>query len=381
MEKALESLLDSLLYEGYALYPYTPGAAKNATPTPFGIVYPPAYAAGNAATFDHLRMEGVVETGSDTAFSGTLVFLQPAGERHKAEPRRIELPSVPLAELLGGGRGEEFSFEAEEAIAGRVRMRAENAGDGVVRLRLCVHNTTGVGPGAAGLSRTDALRSSLISTHVVAEVADGRFVSPLDRKGPWGEAVGACESVNTWPVLANPADTAMLGAAIVLPDHPSMAPESLGNLFDSTEIEEALLLHVHALSDSEREDISSQDPAVREMVERAARTTPEEIMSLHGRLEEAGSEPGHPNPGEASIEVGGVIFEKGGKVVLRPRTDRDVYDKMLAGKTATIERIYHDFDDRAHIGVTVDDDPAQPLFRETGRYLFFSSDEVEVPDA
>ena len=42
---ALEQLVDSLLYEGYALYPYTPGATKNATPTPFGIVYPPAYAA------------------------------------------------------------------------------------------------------------------------------------------------------------------------------------------------------------------------------------------------------------------------------------------------------------------------------------------------
>ena len=41
---ALERLVDSLLYEGYALYPYTPGATKNATPTPFGIVYPPAYA-------------------------------------------------------------------------------------------------------------------------------------------------------------------------------------------------------------------------------------------------------------------------------------------------------------------------------------------------
>ena len=65
MEKALESLLDSLLYEGYALYPYTPGATKNATPTPFGIVYPPAYAAGNPATFDHLRMECLVETGSE----------------------------------------------------------------------------------------------------------------------------------------------------------------------------------------------------------------------------------------------------------------------------------------------------------------------------
>ena len=40
----LERLVDSLLFEGYALYPYTPGATKNATPTPFGIVYPRDYA-------------------------------------------------------------------------------------------------------------------------------------------------------------------------------------------------------------------------------------------------------------------------------------------------------------------------------------------------
>ena len=44
LDGRLEQLVDSLLYEGYALYPYTPEATKNATPTPFGIVYPPAYA-------------------------------------------------------------------------------------------------------------------------------------------------------------------------------------------------------------------------------------------------------------------------------------------------------------------------------------------------
>ena len=48
MQEAAERLAASLLYEGYALYPYTPGATKNATPTPFGIVYPPAYAAAPA---------------------------------------------------------------------------------------------------------------------------------------------------------------------------------------------------------------------------------------------------------------------------------------------------------------------------------------------
>ena len=76
----------------------------------------------------------------------------------------------------------------------------------------------------------------------------------------------------------------MLGAAIVLPDHPQIAPESRGNLFDNTEIEEALVLHVHALSDAERAAAVSQDPAVREMLERALATTPEEIVGLHGGM-------------------------------------------------------------------------------------------------
>ena len=53
----------------------------------------------------------------------------------------------------------------------------------------------------------------------------------------------------------------MLGAAIVLPDHPQIAPESRGSLFDATEIEEALLLHVHALSDDERDEIAAPGPA------------------------------------------------------------------------------------------------------------------------
>ena len=57
MSAAVEELVDSLLYEGYALYPYTPGATKNATPTPFGIVYPPAYAERNPSTCDQLRIQ------------------------------------------------------------------------------------------------------------------------------------------------------------------------------------------------------------------------------------------------------------------------------------------------------------------------------------
>jgi hypothetical protein len=395
---ALDQLVASLLYEGYALYPYTPGATKNATPTPFGIVYPPAYAERLPTAFDHLRLECVLAADEGAELEGEVRFLQVAGERHQAVERRLELPRTPLAELIGVGVGQEFELEGDRAVRGRVRMRAEASPEpGLTLVRVCVHNTTELDPTEAeALDRPGALRASLLSTHVVIEVTAGRFVSPLERDGP---AAQACRNVNTWPVLAAPDDDAILAAPIVLPDHPRIAPESLGNLFDNTEIEEALLLHVQALSDDEREQVAAQDPAVREMLERAGAATPERFAALHGRLEHAppaesgppsdhapqqrrdpgyASEPGHPNPGEQTLEIDGVRFHKGGKVVLRPGTDRDVYDRMLDGRRATIERLYIDYEDGAHIAVTVDDDPAQELFRETGRYLFFKAGELEA---
>ena len=175
-------------------------------------------------------------------------------------------------------------------------------------------------------------------------------------------------------MLATPEDDTVLGAAIVLPDHPQIAPESRGNLFDNTEIEEALLLHVHALSDAERDEIAQQDPAVREMIERAAATTPEDIMRLHGRVTMR-----DPRAGEREATVGGVTYRPGMGVVLRPDPERDPYDRMLHGRPATIERLYLDYDsDRLHLAVSIDDDPGRDLMRDSGRYHFFKPEEVEL---
>ena len=174
-------------------------------------------------------------------------------------------------------------------------------------------------------------------------------------------------------MLASENDDAVLGAAIVLPDHPRIAPESRGSLFDSTEIEEALLLHVQALSDSEREDIAQQDPAVRAMIERAAAATPEDLQRLHGRVTMR-----DPRAGEKQATVDGVTFERGSHVVLRPNPNADPYDRMLAGRPATVERIYIDYDDRIHLAVSIDDDPGRDLMRESGRYHFFKPSEVEL---
>jgi hypothetical protein len=340
---ALEELVTSLLYEGYALYPYTPGATKNATPTPFGIVYPPAFATGSGATFDHLRLDcKLVEPGP---VSAEVRFLQSTGDSHRAVERR-----VPLA-----GPGEQvFAFEG---VIGRARLRV----DGTL-VRVWVHNVTEV---AEGLGRGEALASSLISTHVVVRARDGSFVSPLD---------SGCTSVNTYPVLATPEDDVVLGAAIVLPDHPELAAASRGSLFDATEIEEALLLHVQTLSDGERAAIAAGDPTVAAMIERATAVTPDAILGLHGLMQ-----PTEPEiRGEAEATVGGVTVRPGAKLVLRPRAGADAQDFLLEGRTATLERIYIDYDDAVHLAVTVDSDPLQQVLRESGRFLFFKPEEVEV---
>jgi hypothetical protein len=343
----LDELVSSLLYEGYALYPYTPGATKNATPTPFGIVYPPAYAAECAGAFDHARIECLAEPAPRATLSATLRYLAPSGERHEASERRVELGPVPVP-----GR-ETVQFEH-----GRFTVRSEAPDRGVTRIRACVHNSSSVSP---GLDRATALRSALISTHIVLKLSAGRFRSPLETD---------CESINTFPVLATPNDDAILGAAIALPDHPQLSPNSHGTLFDNTEIEEALVLHVHTLSDGERGAVT--DPAVREMLDRALALSPSEIAGLHGGLGEVDN-----NPGEERATVDGVTFVKGSKLLLKPGTDRDVYDRMLDGRRATLERIYVDYDERVHLAVTVDDDPGQVLMRETGRYLFFFANEVQ----
>jgi hypothetical protein len=354
----VNELVESLLYEGYALYPYTPGATKNATPTPFGIVYPPAYAARLDSTYDHITLECIVEGDGDV--TAEVHFLLPSGERHVAEAQRVE----GLGDFeLGGLR-----------VSTRLEVRAFGAGRRRVSYR--VENHTEV---PDGLERGEALRHSLISTHPLLRVeGGGRFISQLD---------APCDSVNTWPALASPDDDLMLGAAIILPDHPQIAPESQGNLFDNTEIEEALVLHVQALSEEERAEIERQDPAVREMIERASAVTSEELLNLHGRVEvrdpvtlvppRPSADVRDPTRGLPEVQVDGVVFRRGGHVVVRPGLDADLQARMLEGRSVTVERIYRDYDGRIHLGVSVDQ-PGQEIMRDTGRFLWFFPPEVEV---
>jgi hypothetical protein len=351
----LDELVDTLLWEGHQLYPYTPGATKNATPTPFGIVYPPAYAAGSPHTHERVKLQ-CVAVGAE-GFTASVHCLV-AGKAH-----RIDLDGPCETDVAFG------------PVTAHAWLGTEDFG-GLHRVTVAVENTTEVGD---GLDRTTAMASSLLSTHIVVRcAAGGRFASPISPEEDLATAVMTCANVNIFPVLASPEDDAVLGAAIMLPDHPQLAPESRGSLFDSTEIEEALLLHVLALSDDERDQIAQADPAVRAMIERAVSATPEDIMALHGRVTvtDPVAEADAEVRGEQAIEVDGRRFARGGHVVLRPERNRNAQDHLLDGRSATIERIYVDYDDQVHLCVTVDDDPGQDIMRDIGRYLYFKPSEV-----
>ena len=123
-DRHLEELVDSLLWEGYALYPYTPGATKNATPTPFGIVYPPVYAAECPGAFDHARLECVAEPEPDSTLSAALRYLAPTGERNEAAACRVELGPVALGERV-----------TTQFDGGRFTLRSETRNDGSVVVR------------------------------------------------------------------------------------------------------------------------------------------------------------------------------------------------------------------------------------------------------
>ena len=104
----LDQLVDSLLYEGYALFPYTPGATKNATPTPFGIVYPPVYAAECSGAHDHARLECVAVEGEA---AGHVLRAQDPGV--VGEPPLGVGPGVGVDELAGRGDADWIGMECE----------------------------------------------------------------------------------------------------------------------------------------------------------------------------------------------------------------------------------------------------------------------------
>ena len=81
----------------------------------------------------------------------------------------------------------------------------------------------------------------------------------------------------------------MLASPIILYDYPQIAPESPGDLFDGTEIDEILTLRILTLTDAEKDEVRRADGRAKEMLERTEQLGAEHLMKLHGVLREVES--------------------------------------------------------------------------------------------
>jgi hypothetical protein len=358
---AAEPIRKALLYEGYLLYPYRPSAIKNRQRWSFAVLYPPAFASGADAAA--MRTECLARGGAELALEVELRFLQlvERGGWQEAVERTVALPELRLSEL-DGAREHRFACAPPdeegargERVEGRVVVDVERLGAELFKVGVTVENTSTF----AGGARDQALLRSLASAHTLLGVRSGELVSLLDPP-PWlAAAAASCRNVGTWPVLVGDAGSrdTMLSSPIILYDHPRVAPESPGDLFDAAEIDEILTLRILTLTADEKRELAAADPRARALLERTEALDAEALLKLHGALRRP-------------------ALGTGDRVRLRPRARADIFDVALAGRAATIASVERDFEGRLYYVVTVDDDPGKDLGAFAHRFFFFA-DEVE----
>ena len=338
---AAKKIAEAVLYEGYILWPYRRSARKNQQRWTFGGVYPRAYSeargeddpwlmqtqclvSGEAPAVEvKVRFLHVVERkvarkrdvahgrGIACNVSTTLEFVEElrvgqdlylpwdeATEREVAVGRfelsmlgspgraSIDIPAGSTEEALRDPTGEVVGalVRGWRALHGTVEVEAELFRDGIYRLTVRITNTTPW----KDEDRESTLRQTFASTHTALTVEGGEFVSLTDPPEELRELAEGCENIKTWPVLVGEEGerSKMLSSPIILYDYPQIAPESPGDLFDGTEIDQLLVLNVLSLTDQEKEEVRASDPRAREILERCESLSPEELMNLHGAIRE-----------------------------------------------------------------------------------------------
>lgn len=404
------AVADAVLLEGYCLYPYRASAPKNQNPYrwQFGVLAPRSWSEGGGCEPWWLEAQCLVHRAE--CVEGSLRFLRrvsrqvqratgpdsyastdalEVGDQLWVTWDEADVEEVPLAIAVRNGPAEtDVPFELasttevdlirdgervvgrvvrkRSTVSGSVRVRVEPAaGADLVRLSLRVECTT---PWAdVFATRQDALAGSCLSTHLLLGTRDGAFLSLQDPPNWAAEASRSCKSVRSYPVLAGPAGASdiLLCAPIILYDHAAISPESPGDFFDASEIDELLTLRTATLTPDEKRQVRATDARAAAILDRVDQMPPEVMERLHGVLRDMGSGP-VPR------------FGPGVRVVLRPgRRRTDAQDLLYAGMTATIEKVMEDLDGQTCLAVTIDDDPASELHRWYGRFHYYYPDEVE----
>jgi hypothetical protein len=424
----VRKIADAVLYEGYILYPYRASAQKNQSRWQFGVVMAPGYAAAEESETSFTRAECVLEHSGQPAVRVLLRFLQvqrrtSGGESSAAEiwdeaaEREIEAVADAAA-LFGDGVTREFTVEGgedreedvvrrREPLAGAVTVRAAEVPGPwrALKLQVRVENRTDLG--SVPRRREDALPTSLVAAHAIITAEGGKFLSMTDPPEWAAPAVAGCRNEGGWPVLADPDNRVMLSSPIILYDHPELAAESPGELYDGTEIDEILTLRTMALSDDEKAEARATDPRAAALLDRVDSMDPQVLARLHGTLRsprpgpaaepptltEAGEIEGSVpwwdpdadasvSPDTDSVTIGGRPIARGSLVRLRPGARRsDAQDMFLVGRIAEVQAVLHDVENNPYLAVSLYRQPDEDLRIAHGRFLYFMTDEVEPYEA
>ncbi len=447
------AIADAVLYEGYVLYPYRASARKNQMRWQFGVIVPRRVQETDVSERSSMRTECIVDpgemgtkprvqarvrclqvqartlervaaddsSGAETGFVPT-DELEAGGSRlvpwDEAVEHEIDLPDLVLLPLSAASTHVDFVLPARcetelvrndrDRVIGRItrecaevrgRLRAcafwaEGHAD-LLQLAVTVENTSDwFEPGS---TREVVTRHSIVAAHTMLAIEGGRFVSLLDPPVDAAGAVAGCTNAGSFPVLvgAPGATDLVLSSPIILYDYPAIAPESPGDLYDATEIDEILALRVLTLTDEEKAEARATDRRAAAIVDRCDDMDTADFAQLHGTMRPfafAVPEPAAPeketawwdpgvdgsvDPDVDAVRIAGVDVRKGTSVRLHPGRRADAHDMFLAGLTATVAAVFRDVDGNDHVAVTLDDDPAAEVFQWQKRYLYFAPEEIE----
>jgi hypothetical protein len=298
---SVEKIAAAVLYEGYILYPYRPTAIKNRQRWNFGTLYPRIYAEAQRPQEPfRLVSECLLVPGHSASLDIKVSFLQllPGPRIISDDLQTLVDPSLDWDEAiertsdhcglnLGDTLGAPLSLHINPTpnLAARLTINALCLPGGICKLHLELENISPL-PSGAEARRDEALPQSLVSAHLLLGLTDGEFISLLEPPDLYSADAKACTNTGVFPVLAGeePERSILLLSPSLMYDYPKTSPESAGDFFDGTEMDEMLTLRVLTLTDAEKDEMRSGDPRARRILERTEALTGEEMLKTHGIL-------------------------------------------------------------------------------------------------
>jgi hypothetical protein len=283
--EAVEKIANAVLYEGYMLYPYRPSSTKNRQRWNFGTLYPQSFAeAQRPAEAFSLQAECLIEAHPDARLSVRIRFLHLDSEQAKPDSwvegveRNSEVEDK-VSDLLEQPHVIQLHLGP---LVGELMLSAKALDGGIGKLTVQLANVTPV----ACTTREQAALFAFSSAHLLLGVENGRFISMLDSPEQHRIALNDCHNVGVYPVLVGDSGSfdRMLCSPIILYDYPQVAPESAGDFFDGTEMDEMLSLRVLTMTDEEKAEMRSADARSRQLLERTETLPAEHMMKLHGAI-------------------------------------------------------------------------------------------------